>query len=257
MPAGAALVVDVTLPLDTLSDTIEVVAPSPMVDVTSPAANQNIPQSFLWDLPTNRSVPDLINLVPGVGNQVAFGGTQGSNALTVDGLDMTSQGFSAPALRLDQNWLQEIQVTSLGAGAATGNTTGLSANVVLRSGSNRLAGLGDLRFSRPDWLASNTGRLVIEQQSSFAPRRIDDLWDLSVQAGTPVVRDRLWAFTGYRRSVVDDRPAGYAGDQCDREARFAVPGEGHRSVDEFRQARGVRPSRGVTRRCLESLVPRR
>jgi hypothetical protein len=35
---------------------------------------------------------------------------------------------------------------------------------------------------------------------------------VSAQAGFPLVRDRLWLFTGVLHSVLDDRPAGYAGD---------------------------------------------
>ena len=221
LSAGGTLLIDVTLPVGPVSDTIDVREPSPMVDVTSPAANQNISSSFLRDLPTTRWVPALVNLVPGVGNDVAFGGTQGSNAMTVDGLDMTGPDFGQAGLRLDQNWLQEVQVSSLGAGAAIGKTTGLSANMVLRSGSNRLSGLADLRFTRPGWVSRNTESLSSSQQQSFSPRRIDHLLDIGAHAGFPVVRDRVWAFAGLRRSSLDDQPAGYSGSKWS-EARDTV-----------------------------------
>jgi Carboxypeptidase regulatory-like domain len=212
LPAGSTVVVDFTLAVGPVSDTVRIVAPSPMVDVTSAAPSQSIGETFLRELPTTRVSASLINLLPGVANDVAFGGTAGSNAIAADGLDITEAAQQAAFLRFDQNWVQEMQVASVGAGASAGGFTGLSANLVLKSGSNRLSGLGEFWFTNPSWVSTNTGGgLPADQRSAISPRTINRMWDTSVQAGFPLLRDRLWAFAGFRHSTLDDRPFGFSG----------------------------------------------
>jgi len=211
LPAGGTIVVDFTLAVGPVSDTVRIVAPSPMVDVTSAAPSQNIGETFLRELPTTRVPASLINLVPGVANDVAFGGTAGSNAIAADGLDLTEAAQQAAFLRFDQNWVQEMQVASVGADASAGGFTGLSANLVLKSGSNRLSGLGEFSFTNPSWVSVNTGRLPAAQQSAISPRKINRMWDTSLQAGFPILRDRLWVFAGFRHSTLEDRPFGFSG----------------------------------------------
>lgn len=209
--AGATLVVDFALEVAPVTDVVRVEAPAPMLDVTSPAPNQSLEGSALRDLPSTRAIDALINLVPGVLLDVAFGGTQGSNAVAVDGVDTTGSRMQEPVLRFDQNWAQEVQVSALGAGVAHGAFTGVSANVVLKSGSNHLAGMGDVWTTRPSWVGNNTGALSRQLQESFASREIDRWWDVGAHAGFPLRRDRAWLFTGVQHRIVDDRPAGYAG----------------------------------------------
>lgn len=80
---------------------------------------------------------------------------------------------------------------------AYGGFTGASANGVLRSGTNRVAGLGEYWFTRPNWVENNTPARIV-------PRRIETLWDASAQVGGPVVHDRFWYFAGleYYRLVL-------------------------------------------------------
>ena len=47
---------------------------------------------------------------------VGFGGTQGSNGLYVDGVDITAVPLGTAYLHFNQNWLQEVEIVALGAG---------------------------------------------------------------------------------------------------------------------------------------------
>ncbi len=210
--AGANLVVDFTLDVAGLTDQVVIEGATTGVDVRSPAAPFRIDQSFLFTLPTSRDVTRLINLVPGVSADVAYGGSQRSNALAVDGTNMTDPMFQDPQMRLNQNWVEQVHVAALGAPAEYGGATGVVANNVLRAGGNRTSGLGEVWTIQPGWLANNTSALEERLQTSFASRQIDSWWEGSGQVGGAILRDRLWYFTGLQALRHDDRPAGHTGE---------------------------------------------
>ena len=209
--AGAVLDVDVILDIAGVRDIATVEARSPMVDVRSASAPVRITQELLFNLPIQRDVARLINLAPGVAADVSFGGSQASNALFVDGVSATDPVFQDPLIRFNHNWVQEVHIAALGAPAEYGGFTGVAANAILRSGSNRLAGLADYWTTRPEWVARNTDALSQALQQQFAPRRVLALWEGNGQLGGPVRRDRLWYFTGVQRQQQEDVPAGFNG----------------------------------------------
>jgi hypothetical protein len=215
--AGGGHVVDFSLRVGDLSDTITVPGGLAGVDVTDPAVPQNVGASQVRDLPTRGEVPDLINLVPGIAGNVAFGGTQGSNALSVDGLDLTDTLTQAPHLQLNQHWLEEVHVAALGAGASHGGSTGAFANAIVRSGGNTWSGLAQAWAMPRAWTAENTSGLSESLQRDFAPRNVVEQWSLQGQAGGPLRLDRLWLFAGLERQRLHERPAGYEGTALRRE----------------------------------------
>src|SRR5205807_5834829 len=86
---GTTATIDITLSVASVSETVQVTGESPVVDVKSSASNTQLTDAMLQNLPTGRFQPDIINLTPGVTNTVAFGGTSGSNALLMDGVDVS------------------------------------------------------------------------------------------------------------------------------------------------------------------------
>ena len=56
------------------------------------------------------SSPDIINLAPGVSSSVAFGGAQSSNALLMDGVDVSDPEGGTPWSFFNYNWVQEVQI---------------------------------------------------------------------------------------------------------------------------------------------------
>ena len=200
--------VDFRLEIAQFSETLSVVAHRVDSTPTSPATPTTIDTGLLQHLPVNRSVPSLINLVPGINNDAAYGGTTKSNRLTVNGVDVANPGAGEVSTVLDLNWLREVQVTALGAGAEHGQTTGATIEVMLKSGSDRVSGLGEYRAARPPWTGQNAGELSTTLQNRFAPFKIIHARESSVSLGNPLVAGRLWSFIGLQFVDRETQPAG-------------------------------------------------
>ena len=136
LPLGTTTTIDVSLSVASVSETVQVTADTPVVDIKSSASNTQISEALLQNLPTGRFQPDMINLTPGVNSSVAFGGSQNSNALLMDGVDVSDPEAGTPWSFFNYNWVQEVQIVSLGANAESGEFTGVAANSIIRSGSN-------------------------------------------------------------------------------------------------------------------------
>jgi hypothetical protein len=211
LAVGLTLTIDLVVRPSTVETTIDVHDVTPLIDVRNPAASTRINVDFLENLPSKRVFEDLLNLAPGVTAAVGFGGTQRSNALYVDGVQTSDPSLGTPYLRFNQNWLEQVEIAALGAPLEFSGTTGVSANAILRSGSNIVHGLFEGLTTRPSWLARNTRGLSEQLQRNFAPLELIRWWDVSGQLGGPVLRDRVWYFGGVESFVHEKRPAGYSG----------------------------------------------
>ena len=176
---------DFVLPVGARTEEVTVAQRMPAVDVRASAIPMHLDQNLLNDLPVSRELDDLINLAPGVTRDVAFGGTQSSNAIYINGVQTTDPQDQSPLVGLNHNWLEQMEVAALGAGAEYGGFTGVAAN-----------------GTQPGWLSDN---------SPFEPREIVSLWESSGQTGGPIIEDRLWFFAGAEFSKVEDRPALFSG----------------------------------------------
>jgi carboxypeptidase family protein/TonB-dependent receptor-like protein len=258
---GTTTTIDVTLAVASVSETVQVTGESPVVDIKSSASNTQLTDAMLQNLPTGRFQPDIINLTPGVNSQVAFGGSQNSNALLMDGVDVSDPEGGTPWSFFNYNWVEQVQIVSLGANAEYGQFTGLAANSIIRSGSNRWSGLGEYLTERKNWVADNTTSLPADLRSTFTPREIDSYWDTSAQIGGPLMKDKLFFFTGFQYFNRADRPAGYTGDfTTEKDPRSmtkvtwavspSIRAEGFFEADKFdvagRGASARRPTTAVT-----------
>src|SRR5438105_3259208 len=212
LPLGTTITIDLTLAVASVSETVQVTGTSPVVDIKSSASNTNLTDAMLQNLPTGRFQPDIINLTPGVSSNVAFGATQSSNALLMDGVDVSDPEGGTPWSFFNYNWVEQIQVVALGANAEYGGFTGVAANSIIRSGSNKFHGLGEYLTERKNWVANNTTSLSSDLQKTFTPREISSYWDTTGQVGFPIVKDKLFMFSGIQYFNRADRPAGYTGD---------------------------------------------
>jgi hypothetical protein len=210
LPVGTTLTIDFVLAPAGFTEQIDVREPR-AADVRSASIPAHFDRVLLENLPTSRSVAEVINLAPGVFNNVAFGGTQLSNAIYIDGVDITEPQLQDPWITVNYNWLEQVEVAALGAGAEYGESTGVFANTIIRSGGNRYDGLADYWTTRPSWVARNTNSVSEQLQRQFSPMRVLSWWDIGVQTGGPVVKDKLWFFTGAQARRAETRPAGYEG----------------------------------------------
>jgi hypothetical protein len=209
---GTTVTIDVSLAVASVSETVEVSGSTPVLDVKSSASNTQISEALLQNLPTGRFQPDVINLAPGVNSSVAYGGTQSSNALLMDGVDVSDPEGGTPWSFFNYNWVEQVQVVSLGANVEYGGFTGVAANSIVKSGSNKFSGLAEYLTERSNWIADNTKSLSPTLQENFKPREIKSYWDTTAQIGGPIMKDKLFFFGGFQYFNRQDRPAGYTGD---------------------------------------------
>lgn len=189
-------------------------------DTASAGIGTRIDETLLQSLPVSRFAPDLINLAPAVAANVAFGGTQASNLLLLEGVDVTDPETAAPWALFNYHWIQEIHIGAPGAGAREGDSTGAIASVALRSGGNRFAGLGEYWALPVGWTDSNLRGLSSRTQQRVRPRETTAEWEGSAQLGGPLQRDRVWFFTGFQYARRESQPAGFTrGSEMQRTRR--------------------------------------
>jgi hypothetical protein len=191
------------------------------VDVTSSSSSTQLDDDILQNVPIGRFQPEVINLAPGVSYDVAFGGTDSSNALLMDGVDVSDPEGGTPWAFFNYNWIEEVQIVALGSNAEYGEFTGLAANSVVRSGGNNFSGLIEYWTTQDSWLGDNTKDLPPSLQEDFEPNEYDAWWDFTGQIGGPIMTDKLFFFTGFQYYRVKTRPAGFTGAwEEERSPRF-------------------------------------
>lgn len=198
VPFSVTLTVDLALPVANVTETVIVSGIGPVVDVKSAAAAPTISRELVENLPLaldQRLVVNMQELTPGMYGRSAFGSTTDTNNLTVDGMPLShpQRGSIQGLYAIHRNWLEEIQLVALGASAEYGEFTGATTNFVIRSGSNRFAGLVEYWATVPK-LADNRGSLPQTLRDRFRPADIQANWDVTPQVGGPIQKDRLFFF---------------------------------------------------------------
>jgi len=138
---------DFVLPVAGVTESVQVSAESPIVEVTRSAATITVTQQTIDNLPLNgRNFTDLIALVPGakpdptVSNSSStieiFGERAGAVSYLVDGAENNDPVYGGPLLRFTQDSIREFEVITTGYEAEFGRAQGGVANIVTRSGTN-------------------------------------------------------------------------------------------------------------------------
>src|SRR4029077_6517203 len=93
--------------------------------------------------------------------------------------------------------IQEIQVQSVGVSAEFGNIQGTVFNVLTRQGGDRFQ-YDTSYFGQPSGLTSQPVLLPVAGRQSPSGDERARFRDFTTNLGGPVVRERLWFFTGYQ-----------------------------------------------------------
>ena len=205
--AGATIERTVVLELAGRAESVVVEGAGSRMEARDPGFGARFGSDDLKTIPTRRSsMFDLLRAAPGISptspssgtltSVSAFGSGTNENTFLIDGTNFTSASNGIARADPGIDFIQEIHVQAVGASAEYGNVQGAVVNVVTRQGSNRL--LYDASYSAQT--ASLTGqpvRLAIpgsdQPPSAYGRARYRDL---TTSLGGPVVRDRLWFFTG-------------------------------------------------------------
>lgn len=208
---GLGQTVDIPLKMDigVIAETVEVVGASDIVNPRTTTTGANITSELLQQVPVGRHIASAMYLAPsvsssgtaGANNPSIAGGSGLDNQYVIDGVNVTNQGYGAlgsysivfgslgNATPFD--FIQEVQVKTGGYEAEFGQSVGGLVNVVTKSGSNQLAG-SVFGYTRPTGL--ETGWTQYQSINGSVQTVGSENRDAGVEAGFPVVKDRLFFF---------------------------------------------------------------
>jgi Carboxypeptidase regulatory-like domain/TonB dependent receptor/TonB-dependent Receptor Plug Domain len=218
LTVGAQQVLDITLQVGQISQTVEVSTEAPTVELASSSISATVNATTVRELPLNgRSWTDLAALQPGVsaiqtqadfavggdrgnrgfGNQITVAGDRPEqNNYRLDGVSINDFNNAAPGSVLGGDLgvdaVQEFSVITSNVSAEYGRTSGGVINAITRSGTNQFHGSA-YEFLRNDKLDAanffeNANGL---KKASFRQNQF------GVSAGAPIKKDKLFIFGDY------------------------------------------------------------
>ncbi len=201
--AGLNLALDIGMKLGTLSETVEVKLDTPMLEVSSPVQAVNIEGELQRALPTasRRDYTDFLEMTPGMNSYVSPSRGAGlyhmrgsrieSHVVQLDGADMGSLRQARPDyIGMSTDTLEDVQVKSAVSDASAPIGNGAVMNIATPTGSNSIKGSASYVYANRDWHSENNPNGRSNSSSN-------SLFDGSI--GGPVLRDRSWFFTSFRK----------------------------------------------------------
>src|SRR6266853_1216410 len=210
LTVGAQQVLDFTMKVGQVSQTVEVTTEAPTVELTSSELGATVNSTTVRELPLNgRSWTDLAVLQPGVvastshpsvdvnrgyGGQLSISGARPQqNNYRLDGISINDYSNGGPGSVLGQNLgveaIQEFSVLTSNYSAEYGKTSGGVVNAISRSGTNQFHGsvyefLRNSALDAPGYFEGGT----------VPPFRRNQF---GASAGGPIRKDRTFVFGDY------------------------------------------------------------
>jgi len=208
--------INMTMKVSAVAEEITVVAQSPTVDVKSTeTASVTLSNEILRNIPYNQFTSDIVNLAPGVTDNVAYGASQNTGiAYTMDGVNVADPEAGSAWVFMDHNAIEEAKVMGLGLPAEYGNFTGVIFNLVTKSGGNEFSGHFEFNFQgkkddKPKglWQTTNNGAYVADFPALTSP--LTKLFDVGAHLGGPIIKDKLWFYAGTQYYRSQNYPTGF------------------------------------------------
>ncbi|MGH9142907.1 MAG: TonB-dependent receptor [Vicinamibacterales bacterium] len=201
---------DVTLGVGGISESVQVSADAPLIQVARSDATSTVTQRTIDALPLNgRNFTDLIALVPGAkpdpnlttgGNMEIFGERAGAVSYLVDGAENNDPVNGGALLRFTQDSIKEFEVITTGYQAEFGRAQGGVANIVTRSGTDTLGGRA-FWFVRNDTLDSNNIPAPSPLPANYVAPEPPALqrYQWGGTLGGPIVKDHAFFFGSFEK----------------------------------------------------------
>jgi hypothetical protein len=204
---GRTFEVNTQLALGQLSEIVQVDAvATPLVDIRSTLVAHNVTAEEFERIPKGRSFQSVAATAPSVNQGDIEGGFQvngasgSENQFTVDGVATNSLLNGQSRQNAVFEYLQEVQVKTVGIPAEFGGALGGVISAVTKSGGNTFRGEAHYYYLGSLLSAGPVQRLVLspvdERTVSYfqEPKRRDHRHEVGGSLGGPIVRGRLFFF---------------------------------------------------------------
>jgi Carboxypeptidase regulatory-like domain/TonB dependent receptor len=207
---GQILKIDMSLTMAAVTESVQVTAESPLIDVKQNANSTSISAAAIERIPKGRDFTSVIVMAPGANDEsraggISIDGASGSeNRFIVDGMDTTNlqTGVSGKAVVID--FVDQVQVKVSGYNAEYPGATGGVISAITKTGSNLFHGSAGFYYSDNDALKGAvrpTLRLkpTNTTQAEYITTPLDEIpdWQPVFELGGPIMRDRMWFYGGY------------------------------------------------------------
>ncbi len=261
IPVRVAVVttVDQTMKVATVAETITVTGESPAIDTKSTSKGTNFDNQLLENIPQAREIWSTVEQVPGAtmskfnvggaesaqqsGMQV-HGSAPGQQEYAINGLKLNWPGGNggATAFYFDYDSFGEVNIMTNGAPAEVA-TGGVYMNIVTRSGGNVLSG-GASAYWEDDSFQSDNVSDELRNSGVTNGQPINFIYDINVNGGGPIRKNRAWFFSSYRRFDINTqvfgilRPDGQPAPDVNHQSNFlakvtAQPNDNHKFSAEY------------------------
>ena len=198
--AGLAATVDVTLTVGGIGETVEVRTETPLLDTRHGSQAVNVSGDLLRSVPLTerREWYGALAATPGVvtsefaGSKLFYvrGADPTMTVVQIEGADVSPAGKQGVSyLQLNTDAIDDIQIQTGGASAATPLGSGGVINIATASGTNRPRGAATAYVQPRRWNDSN--------QPGGTSTAVDQT-QIDLSLGGPVLRDRVWGFGSFR-----------------------------------------------------------
>jgi hypothetical protein len=206
---------DFALAVAGVSETVQVSAESPLVDVRQSARATSIRAEQVDLLPKGRDFTSVVTQAAGANNETKSGGimidgaSAGENRYIVDGAETTNLQNGTSGKTVLADFIEEVQVKSSGYTAEYGGATGGVISVVTKSGTNNWRGnlLFNFEGSSLQGGSRPTLRRKLDDQTKaeYITYAKDDYtrYEPGGSIGGPIVSDKTWFYVAYQPTTVN------------------------------------------------------
>ena len=216
--AGATRERTIVLQLAAVVESVVVEGEGSRLEARHPGFGTRFDAEDVRTIPTRRSsMFDFVRAAPGISptspssgtttTVSAFGSGINANMFLIDGTNFTCPCIGIARSEPGIDFIQEIQIQSVGASAEYGNLQGAAINVITRQGGERF--LYDVSsYWQTPGLTSQPVRVPVRDTREDSGYERGLYRDVTTNVGGPVVHDRLWFFTGYQHLRDSDSQPG-------------------------------------------------
>ena len=204
---GQALKIDLALGVATLTESVQVTAVSPIIDVKQNAATASMTTETIERIPKARDFTDLIRTAPGTQQErksgIQIDGAGGAeHRYVIDGMDTTGIRTGVSGQEMPVDFVQEVQVKSSGYNAEFRATTGGVVSAITKSGSNTWHGGAGYYFRNNSF--NGKPRPTLRQlptdasQAEYITTPDDEFsrQEPTFDLGGPILKNRAWFYIG-------------------------------------------------------------